>query len=797
MNSIICDSCLYEKSLNALRVIATLFARFKSINLAISLLPGPDLAAFFFFSSSLSGFFWNSSTCFDISIAGPGCFAPVSLAVFVFDQTLPAMDTSSAIGLQWNPALKPPRFFWVAAFPGTFVLLSPSTAAIIFSDTPSLFILWRTASFGILILSILRYVAAVDSSFAVNEDAAFLDAAGTPSTNAMIFESTPSFFILCATASFGIHILSIFLYVWAAACSDKVRFIEAGASGFDVVGWSSSLSPTSQAPSTPNTADTIFWFTPSFFILWPTASRGILIFNIFRYVEAILSSSGERLLISEDDGGADAAALPLFGKVSPRTNSIILWSTWSSSILRLTSFLEAFIIFSINWYLNAVFDASGDKADSAQDTSDRGLDGASALTTLIGFVVTEGAFRAGRFLERSSFVKSLAFKIPFLPSSSWWSFFRWRNSSRTFCSSSLSCSTYTESLLPAVLFSLILARLMPLLPFVFGGVSLISWRALANRIHCAEVGKHRSWWTLSSDATITFTWNDDISSNADFTSPRSMRHITFALVVVCPGIDWTFVIPFLPTITCISTSVPDLASLTRGTIISFKSKSIDGDISIGLLSPPVDGTNLIGFSSPPFDGAKLIGFPSVPLIGDNLMGLFSEPRVSINLIGCPSALPAFAMSIGFLSVPETSVTDDVVVLRDMSKFFFGPPPAEPFVGVFFKTIRWNSAVSVTVSAWESFLCWSVFTTGRSRTFVQDLGIGSSSFWLSENDRDRSLTLVKGTDSPDVGGSLNIDDVLPSFVFFVSKYLESFEESKLPEGTGIATEFRICWSKVTS
>mmetsp|Transcript_18688 Transcript_18688/g.43260 ORF Transcript_18688/g.43260 Transcript_18688/m.43260 type:complete len:219 (-) Transcript_18688:2285-2941(-) len=190
--------------------------------------------------------------------------------------------------------------------------------------------------------------------------------------------------------------------------------------------------------------------------------------------------------------------------------------------------------------------------------------------------------------------------------------------------------------------SLIVARPPPPPPpLEADSLFFISWRALANFMHWADVGNWRFLFPcLLLSKEMMLTEKVDMSSKADLTWLRSRRQSTFALVVSFPGTDCTSVIPSFPTIT--------LVPFSNGIITdpSFKSRSIDGAMTIGFVhSSPLEGTtvigcpssyptevvSLIGFSSAPllssFTG---IGFVSVPLIGDSLIGFVSVPLIGEN-----------------------------------------------------------------------------------------------------------------------------------------------------------------------
>mmetsp|Transcript_15320 Transcript_15320/g.42445 ORF Transcript_15320/g.42445 Transcript_15320/m.42445 type:complete len:233 (+) Transcript_15320:598-1296(+) len=193
-----------------------------------------------------------------------------------------------------------------AACAGT---VPPSTAAMILVPTPSWTILCFTASSGRPILSILRNREAVSSSSAESEGVAagVGAAAGARAgsegehTALIIFGSTPSATILCSTASSGSPILSILRNLPAMASSSADN-ATAGAGAAAGVG----AGAAGAGASPPQTEAMIFESTPSEVILCLTTSSGSPIFCILRKRPAMASSSADRVTKAAAGAGAGA-----------------------------------------------------------------------------------------------------------------------------------------------------------------------------------------------------------------------------------------------------------------------------------------------------------------------------------------------------------------------------------------------------------------------------------------------------------------------------------------------------------
>mmetsp|Transcript_17574 Transcript_17574/g.50272 ORF Transcript_17574/g.50272 Transcript_17574/m.50272 type:complete len:225 (+) Transcript_17574:2997-3671(+) len=169
-------------------------------------------------------------------LAAPGPSSPPTTAIMMRASTLSfiILCRTASLGMLIRIILR----YWAATASSSLVRtivttsLSalavaplPSTASMILTPILSLIILFRTASRGMEILSILRYCAAIFSSAGDNDrpdDLVALSASG-PRTTIRIFSLTESRSILCRTASRGIDTLSIFWYLVATSCSSSVR----------------------------------------------------------------------------------------------------------------------------------------------------------------------------------------------------------------------------------------------------------------------------------------------------------------------------------------------------------------------------------------------------------------------------------------------------------------------------------------------------------------------------------------------------------------------------------------------
>mmetsp|Transcript_67679 Transcript_67679/g.102019 ORF Transcript_67679/g.102019 Transcript_67679/m.102019 type:complete len:208 (-) Transcript_67679:216-839(-) len=206
---------------------------------------------------------------------------------------------------------------------------------------------------------------------------------------------------------------------------------------------------------------------------------------------------------------------------------MILGSTWSFSIRCRTASLGT-CIRSILWYGSAIFESSVERVVLVPEISEMGLDRLlpKESMTLNGFETCEAAaLTVNRFLAKSSM-------------SAGPSFFLCRNSSSILCSSSLSCSMYTE------------LSSLSVISAVSSPVALVkSCNAFANLMHWSELGKSRSLVPCEFSSK-SFTLKADISSIADFTSSRSSLQMTLALQ--SEGFASTFIKPFFPMTTFIS-----------------------------------------------------------------------------------------------------------------------------------------------------------------------------------------------------------------------------------------------------
>mmetsp|Transcript_24416 Transcript_24416/g.54639 ORF Transcript_24416/g.54639 Transcript_24416/m.54639 type:complete len:244 (-) Transcript_24416:557-1288(-) len=134
------------------------------------------------------------------------------------------------------------------------------------------------------IFSIFLYLVAITSSCSeslfLTGAAGFCSAPGGAKTAWTILESIPSLAILCFTPSGGTPILSILLYLAAIASSSEER-------SSLVMALIAVPAPSSQ------TELVILAAMPSLVILCRTASLGMPIFSILRYLDAIVSSSSD------------------------------------------------------------------------------------------------------------------------------------------------------------------------------------------------------------------------------------------------------------------------------------------------------------------------------------------------------------------------------------------------------------------------------------------------------------------------------------------------------------------------
>mmetsp|Transcript_4698 Transcript_4698/g.10637 ORF Transcript_4698/g.10637 Transcript_4698/m.10637 type:complete len:329 (+) Transcript_4698:2214-3200(+) len=218
------------------------------------------------------------------------CVTPSSgMPIFSILRYLDAIFSSSLESCGAVPAF----FLTCCSFDASLL----NTALIIFSSTPSIFILCRTPSAGTPMFIILRYLDAMafslSSSTFTSRSSFFGCLLSVLRMASMILDDISSDFILCCTASRGMPILIILRYFNAIFSSSLdsppvASFLSADDNDADGAGAVVDFCAPSLSPS--STALIVLASTPSMTILCRTASRGTPICTKFLYLLAAFSS---------------------------------------------------------------------------------------------------------------------------------------------------------------------------------------------------------------------------------------------------------------------------------------------------------------------------------------------------------------------------------------------------------------------------------------------------------------------------------------------------------------------------